>query len=94
MTLAEDDVSFMTWLTVKNTKTNKRRFLKWVRWTSSWSLGIDVPAGAKVPFPLPTTSWRRKIFQLDDDGDGDGDTDANFNPIKPHQFRDPAPPQQ
>lgn len=92
ISLVEDNVTFITWLTVVNKDTNERRFLQWVRWSTQWSLSVTVPPGAAWPAPLPTVAWRDKLFMIVDQGDGEGSEEAVFNKLKPTTTRIPPPP--
>jgi len=94
LTQADDDVTFITWLTVHNRHTGERRFLRWVKWKTKWKLNITVPPNANLPQPAPTATWQRELIAILGGGVGEGTVRAVFNKRKDSMQRTPPNPPQ
>jgi len=93
LNFVEDDVKFITWLTVRNRTTGERRFLRWVRWRSRWKLTVNVPPNGHLPAPAPTAVWQgTPSFTIISGGVGQGSVPAVFNKRKTKEIRVPPLP--
>jgi hypothetical protein len=67
LTNLKRDVTFVTWVYAEHVPTKARKFLKWVRWKTSWDVEID-----GNNFAPPKLTKKTYIFRKIDEGDGQG----------------------
>jgi len=71
LTNLKRDVTFVTWVYAEHVLTKSRKFLKWVRWQTSWDVDIN-----GNDFAPPQITKKTYIFRKIDEGEGEG-------PVKP-----------
>ncbi len=73
LTNLKRDVTFITWVYAEHVPTKTRKFLKWVRWQTSWDVDID-----GNNFAQPMLTKKTYLFRKIDEGDGEGPVMPTF----------------